>query len=110
MSNIIIMHWDRGDSLGDPIAGIEILSYEAIEIPPNACGFRLGFPNQNWYGAWYFADPGLQGHPFVSGGIEYSSAFSGVPSPDAIVATGPVHACTSGSYIFQTPLAASRDR
>lgn len=107
MSNILIMHWDRVDSLGDPIAGIEILSYDAIEIPPTACGFRLELPNQvGWPGAWYFAAPGVQGQPFESGGIEYSSACCGFGwAPDPIVATGPVHACTSGSYFFQTPLA-----
>ncbi|MGH8480263.1 MAG: peptidoglycan-binding domain-containing protein [Gammaproteobacteria bacterium] len=106
MSNTIIMYWDRVDSLGDPIAGIEVDSYEAIEIPPDACGFRLGLPNHNWYEGWHFAAWGGLGSPFANGGIEYSSAFTGVPSPDAIVATGPVHACTSGSYMFQTPLAA----
>lgn len=106
MSNIIIMHWDRADSLGDPITGIEILSYEAVEIPSNACGFRLGLPNHEWHEGWHFAAPGFAGSAFASGGIVYSSAFTGVPSPDAIVATGPVHACTGGSYMFQTPLAA----
>jgi peptidoglycan hydrolase-like protein with peptidoglycan-binding domain len=106
MSNFIIMYWDRVDHSGDPISGIEILSNDAIEISPNACGFRLGLPNHEWDGGWHFAFPGGVA-PFENGGIEYSSAFTGVPSPDAIVATGPVHGCTStsASYMFQTPLA-----
>jgi hypothetical protein len=80
MSNRIIMYWDRVDSLGDPIAGIEILSDEAIEIPPDACGFRLGLPNHNWYEGWHFTPPGGVS-PFANGGIKYSSAFTGVPPP-----------------------------
>lgn len=104
MSNRIIMYWDRVDHFGDPIAGIEILGNQAIEIPGDACGFRLGLPNHDWYQGWHFAFPGGVS-PFTHMGIVYSSAFIFGPSPDAIVATGPVHACTSGSYFFQTPLA-----
>jgi hypothetical protein len=100
----IIMFWDRKNSSGDPIAGIEISNGPAIEIPANACGFRLGLPNHNWHGAWFFAQHGLQGTVFTSGGITYSSAFAGVPSPDAITAKGPVHGCDTGTYEFQTPL------
>lgn len=40
---------------------------------------------------------------FKSEGIVYSSAFTG-PSPSAIEARGPVNACDSGDYEFQTPL------
>jgi hypothetical protein len=101
MANTIIMFWDRINVLGDPLAGIEVLSNQAIAVPANACGFRLCLPNLNWHDAWYFARPGLQGLPFTSHGITYSSSFTGVPSPDAIVARGPVHGCGSGSYQFQ---------
>jgi len=101
----LIMYWDRVNPLGDPIADIEVLGNMPIEVPPNACGFRLGFPNQPWSGAWYFARFGVQGLAFNHNGIPYSSAFTG-PSPDAISARGPVHGCSnsSGSYEFQTPL------
>jgi hypothetical protein len=32
----VIMYWDRKNSFGDPIAGIEISNGPAIEIPANA--------------------------------------------------------------------------
>lgn len=103
----VIMYWDRIDPLGDPIAGIEILNNNhAVEIPPEACGFRLGLPGEAWSEAWYFAQPGGLGAPFEAAGIEYSSTFIGTPSPDAIEARGPVHGCSSGEYRFQTPLGA----
>ncbi len=100
----IIMFWDRVNSSGDSIAGMEIHNNStSIEIPSNACGFRLGFPNQTWDEAWHFAEPGKLGAVFESQGIVYSSAFTG-PSPGAIEARGPVNACDSGTYEFQTPL------
>jgi hypothetical protein len=106
MANNIIMFWDRINVLGDPLAGIEALSNPAIAVPANACGFRLCLSNLNWHDAWYFARPGLLGLPFTSHGITYSSSCTGVPSPDAIVARGPVHGCQSGAYQFQTRLGA----
>lgn len=106
MANNIIMFWDRINVLGDPLAGIEALSNPAIAVPANACGFRLCLSNLNWHDAWYFARAGPQGLPFTSHGITYSSSCTGVPSPDAIVARGPVHGCQSGAYQFQTPLGA----
>lgn len=101
----LIMYWDRVDlSTGDPLSGIEIHNNsKLIEVPSNACGFRLGFPNEPWDEAWYFAEPGNIGDVFESQGILYSSAFTG-PSPSAIEARGPVNACDSGNYEFQTPL------
>ncbi len=102
----IIMYWDRINPLGEPVAGIEILSNQAVDIPPNACGFRLGLSNHNWHEAWYFARHGNAGLVFSHNGIAYSSAFTGAPSPDAISARGPVHGCSSGSYEFNTPLGA----
>jgi hypothetical protein len=91
------MSWDR-------IAKLEIFNNSAsIEVPSNACGFRLGFPNEPWNEAWHFAEPGNLGAVFQHQGIVYSSAFTG-PSPSAIEARGPVNACDSGNYEFQTPL------
>jgi hypothetical protein len=101
MASNIIMFWDRINVLGDPLAGIEVLGNPAIAVPENACGFRLCLSTLNWHDAWYFAHPGLQGLPFTSHGITCSSSCAGVPSADAIVATGPVHGCQSGSYQFQ---------
>ncbi|NJR62400.1 MAG: peptidoglycan-binding protein [Cyanobacteria bacterium CRU_2_1] len=100
----LVMFWDRVSPLGDRIADIEILNNSAsIEVPSNACGFRLGFPNEAWDEAWHFAEPGNWGEVFESQGIVYSSAFTGL-SPSAIEARGPVNACDSGKYEFQTPL------
>lgn len=88
------MYWDGTDAFGDDTADIEILSNdEHIEIPENACGFRLGMPNENWNEYWYFAEPMLGETEFTSFGITYSSSFFTGPSPDAIEARGPVHGC-----------------
>lgn len=104
MTSKIIMYWDREDIFGNSLANIEVLSNLWIDVPPNACGFRLGRHNEPWHGAWYFAAPTVYGEPFGHGGIEYSSAFTGA-SPGPIAAIGPVHGCTSGAFSFQTPLA-----
>jgi len=106
----IRMYWDGIDALGDDTADIEILNgNEDIEIPENACGFRLGLPNHSWNEYWHFAEPLSAGTPFEGeGGFPYSSAHTG-PSPDAIEARGPVHGCNSGSYVFQTPLGIAAD-
>lgn len=100
----IIMYWDRITPLGDPEAGIQILSNQPIDIPANACGFRLGLQGEPWHDPWYFAEYGKPGSTFSSNGIVYSSSFTGTPSPEAIQAIGPVNACDSGAYEFQTPL------
>lgn len=63
-------------------------------------------PNHDWYEYWYFAEYGNIGTEFTSGGNTYAASQTGVPSPDAIVARGPVHGCDNGSYEFQTPLGA----
>jgi hypothetical protein len=103
----IIMYWDRQhlEDLGVPAAGITVDSNHYIEIPANACGFRLGRPHHEWHGGWQFMAR-HQSAPLKVGSIEYSSAFTGQPSPDAIVAIGPVHGCATGNYEFQTPLGA----
>lgn len=102
------MSWDRIDlSTGDPIAKLEILNNSAsIEVPSNACGFRLGIPNEPWNEAWHFAEPGKLGAVFEYQGILYSSSNPNLnnPSRGAIEARGPVNACDSGTYEFQTPL------
>ncbi|MQA89504.1 MAG: hypothetical protein GEU90_04635 [Gemmatimonas sp.] len=100
----IIMYWDGITPLGDPTAGMEILNAgnQFIEIPPEACGFRLGIPGEPWYDSWFFAEPNNYG-TFQHQGITYSSSFTG-SSPSAIEAVGPVHGCVNGSYAFQTPL------
>jgi hypothetical protein len=106
MTNIITMFWDRFTPTGDNLAGIEVVANRAIEIPANACGFRLGLPNEPWNQPWQFSVPHVPGQVFEHGSIEYSSAFTGLPSPGAISARGPVHGCSRGAYEFQTPLGA----
>ena len=103
----IIMYWDEIDPLGNPIAGIEILysGVPTIEIPKDACGFRLEKPG-GWDESWYFTEYG-NNQIFVFQGVEWSSWGIGGPPSDVIEARGPVHGCADeeGSYTFQTPLA-----
>ena len=103
----LVMYWDEIDIYGDPVAGIRIENApDGVEVPPQACGFRLGHDNEPWYGGWHFAEPNVPGQALTHFGITYSSAFTGIPSPSAIEARGPVHGCagSAGTYVFVTLL------
>jgi hypothetical protein len=97
----IIMYWDeKGPS-------IEILNSGSlyIEVPEDACGFRLEKPG-GWDEAWYFGTYGNYAEPLEFQGITFASWAIGGPPPDYIEARGPVHGCADEqvSYTFQTPL------
>lgn len=105
----IWMYWDRTDDPPSPSPGLKILNQhwlESSDIPPQACGFRLGPPP--WRGAYYFAQPLLESEPFSLGGLEYSSngaREAGAEPNDVLIARGPVGKCRGvGSFEFQTSL------
>ena len=101
----IVMYWDENNFLGDPVSGIRISNDSEVEIPAQACGFRLGKVGEPWTEPWYFAPPGSPDAVFSFQGIEYASDFVST-SPSAIEARGPVGGCAggSGAYLFVTPL------
>lgn len=99
----LIMFWDEIDPIGDPRAGMRIENnHENIEIPNDACGFRLRRPGQDWNRSWYFAPPNKRGQVFSFQGISYSSSFAG--NDEFVEARGPVGGCESGNYAFDTTL------
>ena len=101
----IVMFWDEINVFGDATAGLRIeQNQQNIEIPADACGFRLQRPGQDWTDHWYFANPGNSGQTFSFQGIQYSSSFAG--SAEFVEARGPIGGCAggSGSYVFVTSL------
>jgi hypothetical protein len=101
----IKMYWDEIDPLGDPIADIEISNagVQYIEIPENACGFRLETPG-GWCEPWYFTEYGND-QILVFEGVPWSSEGIGILKVPFIEARGPVNGCDDGLYVFITPLA-----
>lgn len=103
----LVMFWDQINPLGDSIAGLEIHNNTTgIEIPPDACGFRLQRPGQLWPEAWHFAQSGNLGSTFSFQSVSYSSSNPNIGVGDLIEARGPVGGCagSSGNYVFVTPL------
>jgi hypothetical protein len=101
----IVMFWDEINVFDDATAGLRIeQNHQYIEIPEDACGFRLQRPGQDWTDHWHFANPGNPGQTFSFQGIQYSSSFAG--SAEFVEARGPVGGCAggSGSYVFVTSL------
>jgi hypothetical protein len=101
----IIMFWDETDVWGDLSADIRIEGYginNAIEIPENACGFRLRRPGNKWDEAWQFSVAGNEGEIVEYNGIKWMSSFvrhkimneeGEYNDPEYIEATGPVRHC-----------------
>ena len=103
----LVMFWDQINPIGDPIAGLEIHNNTTgIEIPPDACGFRLQRPGQLWPEGWHFSPPGLLGSNFTFQSVSYSSSNPNISAGDMIEARGSVGGCagSSGNYVFVTPL------
>lgn len=106
LANRVIMSWDQIDpSEGDAIAVLEIDG--DLEVPPEACGFRLGLHGHDWTGGWHFGTYGNIGNPLVRHGVLYSSANPNIGQQGPIEATGPVGACAGSNYAYNfiTPLA-----
>ncbi|MBD0336532.1 MAG: hypothetical protein ICV62_13665 [Cyanobacteria bacterium Co-bin13] len=105
----IVMYWDRGhlEDLGSS-AGLELRGNyfgSELDIPAEACGFRLGKPNEDWDGGWHFAQWMNLGAPVQGPGVTYSSSWFGT-GPAPISALGPINggcSTSSGLYEFQTP-------
>lgn len=105
----LIMYWGRDDGLGSGAdITIENNVSPPIEIPEDACGFRLERPGNEWTEAWYFSPSS-----FLSGRvIEYnqvplsSTALIGLGAsvPNKVEAIGPVRACTEGEFKFTVSL------
>ena len=99
----IVMFWDEEDIFGNLTPDIRIEEANpAIEVPTNACGFRLGKEGEDWWGTWHFYEAGKKSKPFEHEGLIYASSFTGKPSPSAISARGPVRGCagSNGAYEF----------
>jgi hypothetical protein len=108
----IYMYWDGFD---DPfedgsLHGIAVADDwpDEVQIPDNACGFRLQRPGE-WKYPWHFSYPGLPGAILKVNDFEYSSEYVatlGAGYPDFIEARGPVYACQEGSFSFYPTLTA----
>ena len=119
----IIMYWDETDVSDNLAADIRIEGYglhNDIEVPENACGFRLRKPGNSWDNYWYFGVAGNKGEVVEFEGTTYDSTDIhnlGIEYPEYIEATGPVRHCAEISpntgpvpgpnptYHFQLPLA-----
>ncbi|MEM9385059.1 MAG: peptidoglycan-binding domain-containing protein [Pseudomonadota bacterium] len=105
MPNITI-YWDGYDGSGAPRANIEVLGHSTpIEIPEEACGFRLTRPD-GWDEPWCFFRFGTK-QVLEYLGVTYSSAFASryqVPLVSELEARGPVRGCDSGAFTFTTQL------
>ena len=54
----VVMFWDRPGPY-ETLNGIEASG--GLEVPAEACGFRLGRHGETWQGGWHFGTHGNQG-------------------------------------------------
>jgi hypothetical protein len=103
MSATMIMNWFT--PLGTPEWYIDD-NYNNVQIPAEACGFRLEIPDDDWNEAWHFGVPYSLGQILEDGPYIFSNEEPAIGPVPYIEATGPVGACLHEQtpWTFVTPM------